>query len=228
MKIINFIEATFNNREISLGLWFIAFTFLVLIKRKILISIFDLIKLLFGKAIFRMIIFMLIYVSTLIFILYICNLWELTLLKDTIYWTFGFAFIMLFNANKAYEEEHFFENIIKDNFKFIIIFEFITNLHCFNLIWELIFLPIMLFLVLINTFSEYKKEFHQIQKITNVILSIIGIMYLIIALYYIFINLTNFISYNNLRSFLFAPLLTFFYIPFHCCPVAQRTETRNL
>lgn len=210
----DFIAETFNNREIALGIWLFVFITWLLYDRKMRKAIISYVNLFLGKTILKMLFAMLIYISTLIFIFYRIDLWNMKLLKETIYWTFGIAFIMLINANKANENEEYFRNIIKDNVKLIIILEFIINLYCFSIIWELLFLTIMLILILMQTFSENKKEFKLIQQIINVTLSIIGVTYLIIAIYHIFIDLTNFVSFNNLRSFLFAPILTILYLPF--------------
>lgn len=214
MKVIEFVQSTFNNREISLGIWFIVFLIWALSQKKISGSIFSLIKIIFSKALLRINLLMIVYLSLILFLLYRINFWEISLLKDTIYWTFGVAFIMLMNASKAYSEPYFFKKTLLDNLKFVLILEFVVNFYCLNLIWELILLPFVVLLAGMNVVSELEKEHLIVKKITITILSIIGIVYSIVALYQVFSNLTDFISYENLRAILFPIIMICFYLPF--------------
>ncbi len=214
MKVINVIISIFNNRELALGLWLIIFAIWMFTQKKIRKSLFDIIKLLFGKAIFRMITFMIIYVSIIIFFFYKIDLWDFILLKDTIYWILGVAIILLLNANKINKNEKYFNQVLKDSYKLTILLEFIVNLHCFSLVGEIVFLPLMLFLTLIHTFSDEKDEFKPVKKLTTTLLSIIGLVYLIFAFYQIITDLNNFFTFNNLRSILIAPVLTILFLPF--------------
>ena len=213
-KVINAISNMFNNRELALGLWFFILVIWMLNQKKIRKSIFDIVKLLFGKALFRMITFMIIYVSIIIFFFYKTNFWDLTILKDTIYWVLGVAFVMLFNANKINKNENYFKQVIADSLKLTILLEFLVNLHSFSLFAEILFLPLMLLLVILHTFSDQKDEHKAVQKLTTTLLSIIGFIYLIYAVYQIIIDFDNFITYNNLRSLLIAPILTVLLLPF--------------
>ncbi|MCK4445749.1 MAG: hypothetical protein KAW56_01565 [Candidatus Marinimicrobia bacterium] len=137
-----------------------------------------------------------------------------TLLKDTIFWIFGVAFIMLMNVNKANENEHYFKTLILDNVKLVIILEFIMNLYVFNFIVELILIPILFIVVVMNTFAETKEEYNPVKKMTDFILTIFGIWIIIHALYNILVNYQEFIQTDNLLSFCLTPFLMFAYLPF--------------
>jgi|AntAceMinimDraft_17_1070374.scaffolds.fasta_scaffold32964_2 hypothetical protein len=214
LNIIEFVQSNFNNREISLGLWFIVFLVWVLSQKKISGSIFSLIKIIFSKALLRINLLMLLYLSVILLLLYRINFWRFSLLKDTIYWISGVAFIMLMNASKAYTEPYFFKKTLLDNLKFVLILEFVVNFYSYNLIWELILLPFVVLLVGMNVVSELEKDHLVVKKMTTAILSIIGIIYTIGAIYQVFSNLTDFLLYDNLRSLLFPAIMICFYLPF--------------
>ena len=214
MKVIEFVQSTFNNREISLAFWFIVFLVWALSQKKIKGSIFSLIKIIFSKALLRINLLMIVYLSFILFLLFRINFWKISLLKDTIYWTFGVAFIMLMNASKAYTEPYFFKKTLLDNLKFTLILEFVVNFYSLNLIWELILLPIVVLLAGMNAVSELEKEHLIVKNITTTILSIIGVIYAVVGLYKVFSNFTDFILYDNLRAFMFPVIMVCFYLPF--------------
>ena len=214
MNVIEFIQSTFNNREISLGIWFIVFLIWALSQKKISGSIFSLIKIFFSKALLRINILMIVYLALILLFLYKINFWKISLLKDTIYWTFGVAFIMLMNASKAYTEPYFFKKTLIDNIKFVLILEFIVNFYSLNLFWELLLLPFVVLLAGMNVVSDLEKEHLIVKKITSTILSIIGFIYAIVALFTVFSNFTDFISYGNLKAFIFPIIMICFFLPF--------------
>ena len=108
-------------------------------------SLFGVIKAFTAHQILAIFFLMIIYIELLVLILCKLNLWNFYLLKDTIYWTFGVAFILLANINKTTENNSFFKQTLLSNLKFIVILEFITNLYVFSLVAELIVMPILIF-----------------------------------------------------------------------------------
>jgi len=174
----------------------------------------DLIKSFLQRSILSMIFLMIIYIVTIVGVLYYFDLWNRTLLKDTIYWTFGGAFILLVNVHKATGEDNHFKKIALDSFKLIIVIEFLSNLYVFNLALELIFLPIILFFSLMSAFAERKDEHKPVKKLSDSLIAIYGIAVSIFSVYHIIIDFNNIATASNLKSFLLSPTLTLLYLPF--------------
>lgn len=214
IKIFDFISATFNNREIALFMWAIITIIWMLSNKKIKESLQNVLKLFFGKKIFSIVLKMIFYNVTIIAILYYFKLWDFSLTKDTIYWIFGTSLIMMLNANKAIEDRNFFRSTIKDNLKLVLILQFLINLYCFSLIFEICFLPLMIFLVIFQTFTESNEEHIKLHKASNVIINIYFLIYIIFSIYYLITEWNNYLTFNNLRSFLLTPMLTLIYLPF--------------
>lgn len=177
-------------------------------------SIVNVVKLFFQWKMFSLFLIMLFYVIIEIIFYYRVGLWNCSLLKDTIYWILGGAFVMFVNFNKVNEEEYYFKKIILDNLKMIFILEFITNFYVYGLIVEVILMPTLLFIFLIDAVAETKKEFFPARKITKKILSLVGLFFVLSSLMKIVADFDSFANIENLESMLLAPLLTISFLPF--------------
>jgi hypothetical protein len=136
------------------------------------------------------------------------------MLKDSIYWAFGVGFILIMNSNKAIEEEQYFKKLLRDNFKLILILEFIIGLYVFGLVTEFILMPVVIFLSMVLAFSEVKEEYNQVKNVLQVLFGIIGTIYLVYSGYKIFQDINDFASFSTLKSFLFPILMTTLFLPF--------------
>jgi hypothetical protein len=204
----------FNNREIATGIWLIIILILILLKgniRKSLIK--SLIESFFQLKILIIIFLIFTYVTVIISLLYFINFWDFTLLKDSIIFCFT-AIVMSFNYATSNNNENLFRKIIVDSAKLIIIFEFIVNIYTFPLLVELIFLPVVTFIVLLEVTASYDKKYTAVSKFLKIVQIIIGISILIYSIYQITRDFKNFATFNTLKDFLLAPILTISFIPF--------------
>lgn len=208
------ITETFNNREIAIAIWITLFFTLAMLKKDVRTSLFNVVKAFFGKKIFSIYLLMTIYVFIIIFVLHFLGLWSLSFIKQTLFWYLGVAFISIYNVNKVNEDENHLKKLIIDNLKFIAILEFIISLYSFNLFIELIFVPFIILIVMLSSVSETKKEYLQVKKILNFILSMIGFIVILFTIYKISTDFGSFANESNLTNFFLPPILTFFYLPF--------------
>ncbi len=204
----------FNNREISTICWIIVFIILSLTQKTIRESMFGVIKAFTEYKILIMIFIMLVYISICISIFYSINIWDFSLFKDTLLWTFGVAFVMLVNINEASEREDYFRKALFNSFKLIIVLEFLTNFYVFNLVFELISLPIILFLTIISVFAERKEENKKAKQLADSLIIVYGIIVLIFSIYQASKDLDNFTTLYNLKLILLSPILTTLFLPF--------------
>lgn len=204
----------FNNREIAIILWLLIFFVLVLFQKKIRTSLFSVLKVLTSKKFILLIFSMLLYVSLIIYLFHKIGLWDASMIKDAILWFFGVAFIMVINSNKAREEKHYFQKVLLDNLKLVVLLEFIINLYVFNLVIEIIIIPILFIIAMLLAYAESKKEYGFVKKVLNYILGIIGICFIMFALSNIFIDFRSLANLDNLRSFLLPPVLILTFLPF--------------
>lgn len=214
MNDMNFYLDLLNNREKALIIWVLIFLVWALFQKNIRNSSFRLLKALFQKKILIVLLTMLLYTTSEVFLLYKIQLWDVFLIKDTVFWVFGVAFVHLLSVNKASPNKNYFKKILLDNLKLIFVLEFIVNRYTFSLWVEIILMPLLFVIVAISVFTEMKKEYMPVKKVVDSILVIFGVFLIIFVLLNIFSNYQGFANSDNLRTFLLPPLLTLAYMPF--------------
>src|SRR2546421_9768941 len=153
--IVNF----FNNREKALIIWILIVLVLLLANKDIRPSFLSVLKALFATKIVIALLVMLAYISLVVFAAYTVHFWDLSLLKDTIMWVLGTAVIMFVNYDKAIKESHYFKKVLLDNVKLVILLEFIINFYVFNLVVELLLVPVLFAIAALLAISGTKKEY---------------------------------------------------------------------
>jgi hypothetical protein len=157
------------------------------------------------------------YSSSIIYLLYQLDFWDPSLLKDSIYWFTGSGFLILFNLNKAGKEKDFFKNILRDNLKLILILEFVVNFHQFGLVAELILLPTIAFLAMLQAVAEREERTMKVKSLIDWLFAIFGFIVLGISIRDIWIDFRGFANIPNLESFLLPIILSITFIPFAYC-----------
>jgi len=154
------------------------------------------------------------YITLLIFLLIKFNIWDITLLKDTLLWFIFAGFGMLLNINKIQQDDRYFKRLILTNLRLALVLEFIVNLYSFSLFIELILTPFLFIAIGLSTIAGIKSDHKAAKKFIDFTLSIFGIY----LLYYAFVNIIkdfhNFTALNNIFAFLLPLALTFAFMPF--------------
>ena len=203
-----------NNRELSLLIWSLIIIVIFLFQKGVRQSMVGVIKAFFAWKLSISYLAMLTYIFSAIFILRKIGFWNLSILKETVIWICFTGLIMLVNSNKVNKESNYFRKIVFDNLKIVVIIEFITNAYSFSFLVELIVMPILIFLVILNVYASYYEEHKKVKVVLDYVLIILGLIFLTYAIVEISENFNNFTTLNNLRAFLIAPILTFLYLPF--------------
>jgi len=211
---MDFLTHTFNNRELASFIWLLLLIIAFSFSNKIRSSFVAVIKVFFQKRIILIFLIMFLYIGLQILILYTVMLWDLSLLKDTIYWILGVALVLLINVNQANENRSYFKNLVLKYVSLTIIIEFIVNLYTFNFVAELFIVPIVTFFVLIAVFTMNKKEYLTVNKMANVVIGVFGFVIIIFSIVNIANDFENFWALDNQKAFLLPILLVITFIPF--------------
>lgn len=212
--ILEYLNRTFNNREIALISYLTIFILWTLFQKEIRQSIVLVIKAFFAWRVLVSIFALLIYVALISFGLFKIELWDKSMIKDTVFWTFGVGFIIMMHFDKALKEDHFFRNLIKENFKVLIILEFIVGLYVFGIITEFILMPFVILFSMLLGYTEVHTKHRQARIFLNGIFSILGTVYLIYSGYHIYSDFTGFATTGNLKTFLFPIIMSVLFLPF--------------
>ena len=212
--ILDYLNRTFNNREVALISYLLIFIVWVLTQKKFRLTTVSVIKAFTAWRILVLIFALVLYIAIIVFGLFKIRLWDKYLIKDTVYWTFGVGLIILMNYDKAFKEEHYFKDLIKENFKVLLILEFIVGLYVFGIITEFILMPfVILFSVLLGYTEVYKKH-EEVHKFINGIFVILGTVYIVYSGYHIYSDFTGFATAENLKTLLFPIIMFVLFLPF--------------
>lgn len=204
----------FSNREIATAIWAVLAIIWLSRKPAVVESFKQVLSAFLNKYLLTLIIVMLMYISAMVYALHEIGLWELNHLKNTIIWTIPWAAVTLFRSQQATDNPYYFSTAIKDNIKLIIIFEFIITFYSFNILVELITVPILALLVMVQAYSETKKEYAVVVKATETIFSIYFVILLIFTVYRITIDVTEFAKTDTLIALILPPLMSILFLPF--------------
>lgn len=202
-----------SNREISVIFWGIFFLIISLFNRSIRQSMINLIKLFFSIKIFIYFTISAIFLTVILFGLNYFIMIDSTVVKDAILWFIPNGLYATANSFKIKNVKKFFINHFAQNFKFVIIIEFLVSSYVFSLYTELITFPIIIFLILMNFFSERSETYRKIYDITNYLLVFITIFFISSATYKAFNDYHNFLSMKSLVYLSFPFVLMIFYLP---------------
>lgn len=202
-----------NTRELAVIVWLAIALISMLFSKVIRKSIWGVLKSFFHWKIYTPIIGLIVYVTWLIFLLKHVSFWDISLLKDSIFWIL-WAFSLLLSISGRNENIHFIKDIMVNFFKWILIIEFISNIYTFNFWWELILVPIIIIIQLISTFASMEKKYVKVKiAFDYIFMWVIGI-YWIHIIYSLISEPNILVNIHNLYSFLLPIVLTLLSIPY--------------
>lgn len=207
----------FSSREIAASIWIIIFCVYGLANPNVRQSAYKVFQALRHKSIICSILSLFAYVSLITYFLYICRLWDINLLKDACIWVLFTALNILLNVHKA-RDFTFFKQLMMGNIKIALFIEFLFSFYTFPLVIELIILPLITLLVLMQSYIMRKQYQKSEDKITvsciNQTLSLAGYIIFIYVLWMTVKDYQNLFSIATLKTFLLPILLTTLSIPY--------------
>ncbi len=215
-EIVNWIFLTFSTREIAVIVWSLIIIVFVVAKvdfqdpRKLFT---DLLQFFFKWQILFPVGLLIAYVVGEIYLLRTINMWDANSTKDTVFWFLGVAFVMLFNATKAGEKD-FFRSKLKSALQAITILEFIIGNYTFNLLIELILVPIATLITLLHTVTNTDTKYEKIGKVFHWMLVIMGFVVIGFSFAAFIQSFTVGEAHEMLKNLLLPVFLTIGLLPF--------------
>ncbi|MGK0414014.1 MAG: hypothetical protein ACJA1B_002233 [Polaribacter sp.] len=205
----------FNSREIAIGIWVSIFFVISLFVKKIRKSYQDIITAFFNRKIIIPFILMVFYIIISIYILDINNLWQENQIKNTVLWFISSASITFFRLNEIKNPEKYFIETLKDNFKIIVLLEFIISFYTFGLITEIILLPILFLLGSLKVKAEIQKENQELLPTINFLLGVISFITIIFTAYKLYTSFDTLKQNSTFYDLIIPIRLSIIIIPFH-------------
>ncbi|MBB6681448.1 hypothetical protein H4O20_08335 [Aequorivita sp. 609] len=176
-------------------------------------SLKDVVKLLFGKYFLAIYLTLGIYLFGIFSLLKAIGLWTSADIKDSIFWLFSVAFVLVFSLNKA-KDSKYFKEILIDTIKVIAILEFVINFYNFSLVTELILLPILIFIVMLQAVAGLDSKNAQVAKLLTNLMAIFGFGLLIYSIYQMANGYSDFFKLGTLHSFVLPIAITILFLPY--------------
>jgi len=188
----------------------------VLTQKSMRNSLADVVKLLFGKYFIAIYLTLSIYLFGIFSLLKSIGIWTSADIKDSIFWLFSVVFVLVFSINKA-KESKYFKGILIDTIIVIAILEFVINVYSFSLLTELIMLPILIFIVMLQAVAELDSKNAQVAKLLTNLMAIFGFGLLIYSIYKMINGYSDFFKLGTLHSFILPIILTVLFLPYLYC-----------
>lgn len=205
-------DGLFNNREIAVGLWlavFLIFAYKTAGRK----SFADVLKSAFVPKILIPLVLSFIPTALVVAALAHFELWDLSLLKETIYWTIGTGFVMFGGFNKATGIKELYKHTAKETLKVVILLEFLIWFYVFALWFELLLVPFTTFIVLLVTVAKYQKadNIELTRKVLNGLQVFIGLVIIFFTTKALLNDPKSLLTFQNLELFLLPIVLSFTY-----------------
>lgn len=168
----------------------------------------------FVKPIMYVLSLMIIYMSTIIYILSEMGLWNVHQIKNTLFWLASVGFMSLLKLETIKNDENFFKHSVVGNLKLLAIIQFVVGVYTFPLLVEVILVPILAFIGGILSIAGTDKKYFSVKRLLEYLLSIFGLVVIGYTLYMVFTNFGEITKEETLYDFIVPSLLTLFYLPF--------------
>lgn len=204
----------FSTREVASAIWICVLILFLGTKKKIRKSFLNVVKVACNKYIVIPFILLLIYtigISTI----FKCLGIEITkFIKDVVLWFLfagvPFAYSSIDNKNINLQ---YFKKYIVDNIKIIAVLQFIISTFTFSIWIELIIVPVITFIILLESVASINEEYKQVQKFLSGIIISFGFIILFSSLGKAITTFKDFGTIDLLITFLIPFVFSIFYVP---------------
>lgn len=207
------VSDSFNGREKALVAWIIIILAYCLVNKKLRSSIWDIAKLVFASKLTLAFAAMAGYITALVVILKNFGLWDISLLKDTLFWFFGTGVVLFMNAYKASGDPSQIKKMFLGSFTLIVILEFIANLYSFHFLIEFLLVPVLVMITGMQVLADMDEKYKISRKPLTFILATYGFFVLFYSIRVAVGDMVDFLSVHNLLSFAIPPILTVAFLP---------------
>ena len=142
------------------------------------------------------------------------GIWTLPLLGVTVGWALGSGGLMFFTANEAVSDPEYFAKALRRSIRWTLILEFVVAVFVFDLVVEVLLLPVLAVLVTLSAFMDDKPEYAQLKSRLDIALGIFGFALIGHAIWSIATDFGAFWTFENLMRLVLPPALTIAFLPY--------------
>jgi hypothetical protein len=204
----------FSHREIATYSWLLLLILWIFSSSKIRPAAIGVVRAFFARQLVGAYTLLVLYVSAIVAALSHLGIWNEAQLKNTILWTFTVAISVFFRLKGEAADKDVIKAISLDNFKFLMVLEFLVSFYSLPLFWEFLLVPFLAFLGLMIAVAESDTIHAAAKKVLDAMLVAMGSVLLIHAVINLARDFYGFFNSTTLADFYIPPLLTILYLPF--------------
>lgn len=216
MNISDFIITFLTTRELAtITIIVVTFMLLSMKNRDVRESGVNLIKIFFHWKIMLTILIAQIYCAAFTYIFYRIGLWNVTILRESIYFSLYTSILLIFKYNNKYERLISIKVIITDSVKLTFIIGFYFNLYTFSYLGELFLQFFLALFFLLGAYNQKENiEEEKVYGFTQIILTCLMLFQIAYCIYATIKSWDDVFSTDNIISLLFPMVATVIYWPF--------------
>ncbi len=203
----------FNSREIATGCWLGLGLIWTLSQASVRKALWGVVRTFFRRQILGPVCVMALWSGISVRLLAAIDLWDVSLLKDTMLWFCLSAMAMSMRLATSKADEDVFWKVVGENFKVVILLEFLINTYTFSLPVELVVMPLIALIAMISEYASSYEEHASVAKLTQGIQVLFGFVILAYATVRALSDLSALGTMETLRSVALAPLLFTLFVP---------------
>lgn len=203
-----------NTREAAAAFWLVVFAGFVILNRSTRPSAIGVLKAIAQPILLIPLAIAALYAIAEIWALQRLGVWSAANLKTTILWLVTFAFVTMFEVATAKDRPASLAKITRDVVSVTAILVFITGLHTFPLIVELIALPLVTLIALTGEVAKRRPEHAAVARLLGCITIAIGFSYLGFSLLKTVEQWQKAATWFTVSEFVIPVLLSLGFLPF--------------
>ncbi len=202
-----------SSREIAIGVWLLIGLAPALFSKGIRKSALGLAKAFLGGKISMFVCAMLLYTAAVVVVLYFLGIWEMALLKDTIFWFTFSGFALAFRVATSRDSDKLVRKAFRDALRVTVVLEFLTNAYTLSLVGELLLVPVLIFLGLVDAVAGADEKNASFARLSGTLLAAGGLALIGFAVASA-LGDPQLWTLKSLKLLLIAPVLTLSFLPF--------------
>lgn len=204
----------FNNREIATVIWLTLFAIWMLTKSNVRTSIASAFRAFLNWKILVCVAAMVLYTAMIVASLYAIGFWQIAMIKDTVLWFCFTAFVMVMRFSTSRDNENILRTVLVDNVKLIIFLEFLIGTYVMSLPAELVFVPFVTSVAMLDAFAKLDERNAIVAKFTTSLLAVIGFAIFGFVVSRAIDDFRNLGTLDTVRTIVFPPLMSIAFVPF--------------
>ena len=171
--------SAFSTRELATAFWtgiiLAAVGIAIVTNKKIRKDFIEVLKGVFDRKLRKLWEIYLSYIGIITLMFSRFPIWKNIYLKDIILWTLFSGLTICMNAVAGEADEKYISKVLKDNIRFTVVTEFLLSTFTFSLWVELIIIPIMTAITLLDVVAAQKSETVAVHKLLQSVIAFIGL-----------------------------------------------------